>query len=360
MIEGIIHDQNSFPGEMFQLIDQNGQVKNETLLKELTHKQLLDFYEWMVKIRVADNRTNNLQRTGKMGTYASVYGQEACQVGAGLALEKQDWLVPTFRETGMMWCFGLDLEYPLLYWRGNEMGNYHPEDVNCLPIAIPVGSHLIHATGIAWANKLQKKSDSVVFCSFSDGATSEGDFHAALNFAGVLKTKNVFFCQNNGYAISTPTMLQTASKSIAQKAFAYGMKAIQVDGNDVAAVYLACKAALELNRKEDAPILVEAVTYRLGNHTTSDNPKLYREDSEVEEWAKKEPVLRLRKYLESQNLWDEAKEKELQAKCSEEVEAIVQKVLEMPKLNPENMFTMLYAETPPILEAQKQKFLTEK
>ncbi len=233
MTASFIQDQNTFPAEMFQVMDHDGNVVSEEHLKNVEANKLVEFYEWMVRIRVADKKANNLQRTGKMGTYASVYGQEACQVGAGLALQKEDWLVPTFRETGMMWCFGVPLEKIFLYWMGNEIGSNYPEGVNCLPIAITVGGHLPHATGLAWANKLRKIDNSAVLCSFSDGATSEGDFHAALNFAGVMKTANVFFCQNNQYAISTSRKIQTASKTLAQKAFSYGIKAILVDGNDV-------------------------------------------------------------------------------------------------------------------------------
>jgi pyruvate dehydrogenase E1 component alpha subunit len=358
MIKDLVYDQNSFPGEMFQVIAEDGTVKNQELLDSLKPEQLVEFYEWMIRIRIADKKANNLQRTGKMGTYPAVYGQEACQVGPGLALEKKDWLVPTFRETGTMWCFGVPLKQTFLYWMGNEIGSCMPDGVNCFPIAITVGGHLPHATGIAWANKRQN-IDSAVLCSFSDGATSEGDFHAALNFAGVLKTSNVFFCQNNGYAISTKTEIQTASKTIAQKAFSYGMKAILVDGNDVVATYLATKEALRLAREENTPVLIDAVTYRLGDHTSSDNAKLYREDSEVEAMAKKEPFIRIRKYLESQNLWDDAKQEAAEEKAKQEADDIAKKAQATKKLNPENMMTMLYKDIPPPLEEQRKEFREE-
>lgn len=358
MPKDFIHDHNSFPGEMFQVIAEDGSVKDEEQLKKVTPEQLVEFYKWMIRIRIVDAKANNLQRTGKMGTYPSVYGQEACQVGPGLALEKKDWLVPTFRETGTMWCFGVPLDLTFLYWMGNEIGSCMPEDVNCLPIAITVGGHLPHATGIAWANKCQN-IDSAVLCSFSDGATSEGDFHAALNFAGVLKTPNVFFCQNNGYAISTKREIQTASKTIAQKAFSYGCKAIVVDGNDVVATYLATKEALRIAREEHTTVLIEAMTYRLGDHTSSDNAKLYREDSEVEEMAKKEPFIRIRKYLEDQGLWDDEKQTETEEKAKQEADEITKKAQAAKKLNPENMMTMLYKEIPPILEEQRKDFVEE-
>lgn len=350
----MIYDQNTFPSDLYQVMDENGVVKDEAAMKEVSDEQLLEFYTWMVKMRMADQRITNLQRTGKCGTYASIYGQEACQVGAGLALSKQDWLVPTFRETGMMWCFGVPLENMLLYWMGNEKGSQHPEGVNCLPIVIPVGSHLPHATGIAWANKLRKIDDSVVFCSFSDGATSEGDFHAALNFAAVMETANVFFCQNNQYAISTPRTIQTASKTIAQKAFAYGAKAAFIDGNDAVAVYLTCKEAVRIAKEENVPVLIEAVTYRLGDHTTTDNSKLYREDVEVSNWMPKEPLIRVRKYLEEHQLWDDEKESELFADAEKEIEKVVEICLNTSLLPADNIFEMLYKDIAPELREQRK------
>jgi len=357
-ITEILVDQNGFPAEMFQVLDPEGNVVHQNLLDLVSKEQLVDFYKWMVKIRIADRRAINLQRTGQMGTYPSVYGQEACQVGSGLGLEKEDWLVPTFRETGTMWCFGVPLYQTLLYWMGNETGSKMPEDVNCLPIAITVGGHLPHAMGIAWANKRQNKPGAVL-CSFGDGATSEGDFHSALNFAGQMQTANVFFCQNNGFAISTPRSIQTAAKSIAQKAFSYGIKAIQVDGNDVVAVYLAVKQALKEAKENHTPVLIEAVTYRLGDHTTVDNSKLYRADDEVTEMQRREPIARLKKYIEATGLWDEAKEAQLLEECKKGVDEIAEKALTHAKLDPKNMFTMMYAEMTPALQKQHDEFLKQ-
>lgn len=325
----------------------------------LEDEQLRDFYRWMLKIRVADKRANNLQRVGKMGTYPSVYGQEACQVGSGLALSPKDWLVPTFRETGTMWCFGVPLHKTFLYWMGNESGSDMPPEVNCLPIAITVGGHLPHATGIAWANKLRGIKDSVVLCSFGDGATSEGDFHAALNFAAVFRTATVFFIQNNHFAISTPRAIQTASATLAQKAFAYGIKSAYVDGNDVLATYLAVKDAVEQARSLSEPILIEAVTYRLGDHTTSDNARLYRDDEEVEAWKPKDPLSRLRSYLETQDLWSEKEEALFLEEAKEEVEEEAKKALEYPTLSPLKMFSQLYAEMTPELRRQQAELRGE-
>lgn len=352
------YNQNEFPAEPFQVMNEDGEIVNQEAFNMVTAEQLVDFYEWMLKIRIADARANNLQRVGRMGTYPSVYGQEACQVGPGLALQKEDWLVPTFRETGTMWCFGVPLDMTFMYWMGNEMGSKMPDDVNCLPIAITVGGHLPHAAGIAWANKLQQKK-SAVLCSFSDGASSEGDFHAALNFSGVLDLPTVYYLQNNQYAISTHRELQTVSKTFAQKAFAYGIDGALIDGNDVIATYLVTKEALRMAREENKPSLIEAVTYRLGNHTSSDNAKLYREDSEVEAWAPKEPLIRLKKYLISQGLWSDEKEEAHIAACKETVNTIADNALNHPLLDPKNMFDQLYAEKTPQLVEQQNDFIQE-
>lgn len=358
MLQKIFLDRNEFGSEMFQILNSDGKIVDIEVAKLLSNEQLIEFYQWMLKIRVADDRANKLQRVGKMGTYPSVYGQEACQVASGLALEKKDWLVPTFRETGTMWCFGVPLRQTFLYWMGNEIGSCMPDEVNCLPIAITVGGHLPHATGIAWANKL-KQNGSVVLCSFGDGATSEGDFHAAMNFAAVLKTTNVFFVQNNHYAISTPRIIQTASATLAQKAFAYGMKAIFVDGNDVLATYLAVKAAVKYARENSEPVLIEAFTYRLGDHTSSDNSKLYRDDSEVEPWKSRDPIKRLREYLFSINLWDDNQEIKLKEEAKNEVDLIAKEALNQKFLTPVKMFSNLYKDETPELSRQRQELEAE-
>ncbi len=355
-MDNILIDQNGFPSPAFRVLDEDGNILDQDWMIE--DEKLLDFYQWMIKIRIADDKLNKLQRVGRMGTYASVYGQEACQVGAGKALTKSDWLVPTFRESGMMWCFGVPLENIYLYWKGNELGSKMPEDINCLPIAIPVGSHLPHATGIAWANKL-KQTKSAVLCSFGDGASSTGDFHAALNFAGVIKTPVVFLCQNNQYAISTSRTDQTSSATIAQKGFAYGMKSVLVDGNDVVAMYQACKTALGYARENYAPVLIEAQTYRLGEHTTSDNSKLYRDTKEVDKYILKDPLTRVKKYLVSKKIWAEDKEDIFRDMVKEDIEEISDRVLNTPKLTGSNMFDMIYSELTPNLETQKKQFLID-
>jgi pyruvate dehydrogenase E1 component alpha subunit len=354
----IIYGHDPREGQMFQIVNEQGEIVNPQYMPELSDDQFLEIYSWLIRMRISDTKASNLQRQGRMGTYPSIYGQEACQIGAVWPQEKNDWLVPTFRENGMMWMKGMPLEQTYLYWIGNEKGSEFAEDLNILPVAIPVGSHIIHAAGIGWAERL-KGGKNVTVCSFSDGATSEGDFHAAMNFAGVFNTKCVFFCQNNQYAISTKFNLQTASKTIAEKAFGYGLPGLMIDGNDVFAVIAAMKEALELAREFNTTTLIEAITYRLGAHTTSDNPKLYREDEEVEEWAKKEPLIRLEKLLRVKGLLDDTKIVKIAEDATMEVNTAAQAALDSEDPKVSDMFDYLLSETYPELEEQKQQLIDE-
>ena len=343
---------------MFQVMDHNGEIVNSEYANTITDQEAVAVYEWMLKIRIADEKCVNMQRQGRMGTYPSVLGQEACQIGAVYNQQKSDWLVPTFRESGMIWYKGIPLEKVMLYWIGNEKGSEYAEDINVLPVAITVGGHLPHATGIGWAERL-KNGNNITVCSFSDGATSEGDFHSALNFAAVFNAKTVFFCQNNHYAISTHRDMQTKSKTIAEKAFAYGMPGVQVDGNDIFALIAVMKEANQLARDHNIPTLVEAVTYRIGDHTTSDNSKLYREDGEVEDWKPKDPLIRLRAYLFKKGLITDTQEQEMKDKAKEYVEATVKTALETKDPNIDDMFKYLLSESYPALEEQRLQLIEE-
>lgn len=354
----IITSHDPRDGKVFQILNEKGEITDDTHMPNLTDEELVSIYEWMVKIRISDTKANNLQRQGRMGTYASVEGQEACQVGAIWPQEKMDWLVPTFRENGMMWLKGVPLYQTYLYWIGNEKGSEFARDINMMPVAIPVGSHLIHATGIGWAERL-KGGSNVAFCSFSDGATSEGDFHAALNFGAVKRAKALFFCQNNQWAISTPGSIQTASDTIAEKAFAYGLSGIKIDGNDVLAVIAATKEALDFTREHNVPILIEALTYRVGAHTTSDNPKIYRDEAEVDEWKKKDPIDRFEIYLKNKGLLDDQKIEKMKSDATELVNSEAKKALETPDPLLSDMFDYLLSETYPDLEAQKAQLKAE-
>lgn len=343
---------NPLKEEMVQILDPEGNLNEELRPKELTDKIIKELYEQMVFYRMCDKRMLKMQRSGRMGTFAPLEGQEAAQIGSEYAIEKTDWIVPAFRELAAMSAHGMPVESFFLFWRGNEIGSKYPEGVNIMPCSIPVGSQMIHAVGISWAAKLRKEKQIAV-TYFGDGATSEGDFHEAMNFAGVFKTPTIFICQNNQYAISTPRAKQTAAKTIAQKAIAYGFPGIQVDGNDLFAMYAVTKEAAERARKGDGPTLIEAYTYRLGDHTTSDDASKYRTQEEVDEWRKKDPVLRIQKYLAQKKLWDEKYEEKLLEELRKKVDEITEKVESTPDQTVDDIFDYHYAELPQQLKEQK-------
>src|SRR5680860_1448692 len=259
---------------------------DESLMPDLTSERIREMYRMMVFTRRLDERMFSLQRQGRIGTFARVLGQEGAQLGAAYALEDRDWLVPAFRDMGAQLLRGMKPEHMLQYWSGDERGNIIPEGVRMLPTSIPVGTHMLHAAGIAWAMK-NDGEDVAVLTIFGEGATSEGDFSEAMNFAGVLQLPVIFLCQNNQWAISVPYHKQTAACTVAQKAIGYGMPGIQVDGNDIFAVYRATREALERARGGEGPTLIEAHTYRLGDHTTSDDARRYREAEDVAEWEER-------------------------------------------------------------------------
>ncbi|MFB3887766.1 MAG: pyruvate dehydrogenase (acetyl-transferring) E1 component subunit alpha [Thermodesulfobacteriota bacterium] len=345
----LFEDYDPLKGKMFQILKPDGTLQSgqKPLLSD---PETFSLYQKMVFIRLADQRGLMLQRQGRFGTYAPIWGQEACQVGSGYALQKGDWLFPAFREIGVTLMMGIPLKSFYLYWMGNEMGSRAPEGINVLPVSVPVGTQTLHAVGAAWAAKI--KGDPVVsLVFFGDGATSKGDFHEAMNFAGVFKTPTVFFCQNNQYAISVPRSIQTASKTIAQKAIAYGFDGIQVDGNDLFAVFAAAKAAVEKARSGQGPTLIEGVTYRFGPHTTADDPTKYRAEEEVETWKPLDPLVRLRYYLKGRGLWDEGVENKLTEEAQKEIDQAVKDAEVVPVPEVDEIFKYVFAEmTQPLKE----------
>lgn len=307
-----------FEVKFLQIVDEKG-VADESLLPPLSDDQIKEFFEKIILIRTYNSRSLSLQREGRIGTYASIYGQEASEVGSALALETDDWVFPTFRETGVNIVLGYPIWMMFRYWLGDERGMKTPEGLNVFPMSVPVGSHITHATGAALAMRLKgRKSAAVVY--FGDGGSSRGDFHEGLNLAGVFKAPAVFICQNNQWAISVPRKSQTAGKTIAQRAWSYGFEGIQVDGNDVFAMYKATKGALEKAKSGGGPTFIESFTYRLDDHTTADDASRYRTDEEVEEWKKKEPLIRLRKFMQKRGLWTEEYEKETVKRAEEVVD----------------------------------------
>ena len=347
----LVDNFNPLEGKRLQILDEKGNIVEPSLDPRLSTADLKNIFETMLLTKLADEKALALQRSGRMGTFAQVRGQEA-QVSCGLAMKKEDWMVPSFRETGVMFMRCAKLENFFLVFMGYEEGSRAPKDVNNFPVAVPVGSQPLHAVGISWASKLKKeKVCTVTF--FGDGGSSEGECMEAMNFAGVFQTPTVFICQNNQYAISVPRANQTAAKTIAQKAIAYGFKGMQVDGNDPLAVYVATKEALEHARKGNGPTLLELFTYRLGPHTSSDDPTIYREDKEVKEWEKKCPIVRFRKYLEKKKIWNKKYEEQLTTKLKKQIEAAVKTAeKKIKECKPEDMFTYMFKELTPELKEQ--------
>jgi pyruvate dehydrogenase E1 component alpha subunit len=321
----------------------------------------------MVLGRKFDDQLLSLQRQGRMGTFAPITGQEAAQLGAVSLLRPSDWFVPSFREMGAELWRGRSLESVILVFAGYAEGalvgkgnGEEEEAVNNLPVAIPVGSQIPHAVGLGWSIKY-RENDDVVMVFFGDGATSEGDFHEALNFAGVYQCPVIFVCQNNQWAISVPREKQTRSKTLAQKALAYAVPGIQVDGNDVLAVYAAAQEAVDRARSGDGPSLIECVTYRMKMHTTADDPKRYRKEEEVEEWKKHDPISRFQKYLMNKDLLSDKKIEELENEIQEEIKSAVKRAEEKMKdfADPLHMFDHVYSERPAYLDEQRRALAEE-
>jgi len=340
--------------DFLSILDAEGNL-DESLEPDIPEEILLRIHATMLLGRRFDERLLNLQRQGRIGTFPPITGQEASQVGAVAVLRNSDWMVPSFRETAAEIWRGRTLESVIIANNGFSEGAQIPEDSHNLPVSIPVGSQMLHAVGIGFGIRYRKKDD-VVMTFFGDGATSEGDFHEALNFAGVFQTPVIFVCQNNQWAISLPRKKQTRSQTLAQKALAYGLPGIQVDGNDALAVYAAAAEAVDRARKGEGPTLIECVTYRMSVHTTADDPKRYRTDDEVEDWRKRDPLTRLQKYLIRKNrLSDEkiaAAENDVKEKIQTAVDRAEQQMKEFGA--PSDMFNHAYAEMPPFLKEQKE------
>lgn len=313
---------------------------------------LVALYRAMVLTRTYDAKAVALQRTGRLGTFASSLGQEGAMVGLGAAMRPEDVLLPSFREQGAQLWRGVRMVELLLYWGGDERGSDYAGPREDFPICVPVGTHAPHAAGVALAFQLRRES-RVAVCSLGDGATSKGDVYEAMNFAGVRRLPLVFFVNNNQWAISVPRDQQTAAETLAQKAIAAGFPGIQVDGNDVVAVRQAVAEAIETARAGGGPSLVEALTYRLSDHTTADDASRYRDDAEVSAHWKLEPVARLRRYMSEAGLWSKQDEERLIEACAAEVEAAVEAYLALPPLPPTAMFDHLHAELPAAFAEQR-------
>ncbi len=340
-----------------EILDQNAKVDTK-LEPKLSNETLIKMYRYMLKGRRADERMLKMQRQGRLGTFPQASGHEAISMGSVININKDDWHVPAYRELAGMLYRGWPLENVILFWNGFEEGTAPPEETNDLPICVPIASQLLHAAGIGMAMKLQNEK-KVVMTYFGDGAASEGDCHEALNFASVFNAPVVFICLNNQYAISVPLHKQMKAETIAQRAVAYGIPGIRVDGNDVLAVYQATKEAVERARNGGGPTLIEALTYRITPHTTADDPKKYRSEKEQEEWLAKEPLIRFSKYLVNKGVCTEKDLEKLEEEIDTEVKAAVERAETLAKseeyMDPTRMFEFLYKDMPDFLEEQREE-----
>jgi pyruvate dehydrogenase E1 component alpha subunit len=337
-----------FTVEYLSILEADGRL-DEALEPQLSPTDLKRLHRAMLLGRRLDERMLRLQRQGRIGTFAPIKGQEASQLGSAFCLGPTDWMVPSFRETAAMVWRGWPIEKLLLFFSGYLEGGQPAPDQRDLPITIPVATQLPHAVGLAYA--AQYRADpAVVMVFFGDGATSEGDFHEALNVAGVWQVPVVFVCQNNQWAISIPLKKQTHSRTLAGKALAYGIPGIQVDGNDVLAVVAASREAVERARSGGGPTLIECVTYRLGVHTTADDPTRYRSAEELAAWERKDPLTRFAAYLRTRGLLDEGLEQEIDA----EIAAAVERFEAAPPPDPLRMFDHAYGQLPPNVERQRE------
>lgn len=335
--------------ESLSILNADGEL-DKALEPKIPGADLKRLYRSMLATRRFDERCLLLQRQGRIGTYGPCRGQEATPLGVAYTLNDDDWFVPSYRELPAYLWRGWPMEKHLHWWGGSELGSSTPEGINDLPLCVPIGTQCQQAMGIAWGAKL-RNDNTVCACFIGDGGTSQGDFHEALNFASVFKVPLVTVIQNNQWAISLPRQKQSASHTLAQKALAYGMDGIQVDGNDILAVIAAAREAVEKARSGGGPSLIEAITYRLMMHTTADDPRKYRTEEEVAKWEARDPLPRFRDYLRKKKLLDEKIETSFEEEIKAEMDAAVE-AYENTVHDPYEMFRNMYAEMTPELREQ--------
>ena len=319
----------------------------------LSDQETIEALRWMRLSRAVDERALSLQRQGRLGTFPPVEGQEATVVGAAMALDpSKDWIVPQYRELPALLRHGYPLERQFLFLKGNPLGSAVPEDVRILPMQISLASQLPHAVGIAWGLRM-RELDGVVMTYIGEGACSEGDFHEACNFAGVLRAPLVVVVQNNGWAISTPRQSQTAGETIACRAASYGCEGIVVDGNDLQAVYRAAREAVDKCRDGAPPTILEALTFRMGPHTTADDPTRYVDNAVREEWRRRDPIDRVVAYLRARGSWDDDAERELDESIEKAIDDAWAKADATPAPTRDQLFDHVYRSEPARVTAQR-------
>lgn len=346
---------------MRRILKLNGSI-DETLEPELSKEELLKWYEIMVSLRVLDEKGMRLQRQGRIGFHVPIHGQEA-HVGAVAALNDTDWIFPAYREHGCALYRGMSFKDIVNHMFANDLdpqkarripGLFGDNKINFVNPSAPIGTQIIHAVGAAYGAKFTKDGNATLVF-FGDGGTSSNDFHSGMNFAGVYKTPTIFMCQNNGWAISLPRSKQTASKTLADKALGYGMPGIQIDGNDILSVYVTVKEAVDRAKRGEGPTFIESVTYRMGPHTSSDDPTKYRTKDEIEKWQKHDPIIRFEKYLIGKGFLNKEEAKEIWNKYDEMLKNLINEASQRSPPPIETLFTDVYQELPWNLKEQLEE-----
>lgn len=349
-----LNDYNPLENKILKIVDIDGGIVNDSLFPDLDDEQIKEAYRKMLYERVADELAISYQRQGRMYTYTPNLGQEAIHVAAGMNISHDDWLVPSFREMGTLLSKGVTMKDMFLFYLGSERGGCFANAHNTLPIAISIASQLHHAVGIGYSLKYMNLDD-VVFTFVGDGGTSEGDFSESLNFAALWEAPVVFTIQNNQYAISVPVSKQTKAINLAVKGIGFGVPSIKVDGNDFFAMYMAYQTAREHCASGKGPMLIEAYTYRMGAHTTSDDPSKYRDKQEEVRWADYDPMIRLEKYMSATDIWDIDKEM-LRVEYKEEINRLFMEAEEGKSYPLDDVFDYMYSDKPAELVRQKEEY----
>jgi pyruvate dehydrogenase E1 component alpha subunit len=342
--------------ETFQILNEDGKIVNKDDMPDLSDDELKELMRRMVYTRVLDQRSIALNRQGRLGFYAPTAGQEASQLGSQFALEKEDFILPGYRDVPQLIWHGLPLYQAFLFSRGHFHGNQMPEGVHALSPQIIIGAQYVQAAGVALGMKKRGKKN-VAITYTGDGGTSQGDFYEGINFAGAFKAPAIFVVQNNFFAISVPVEKQTNAKTLAQKAVAAGIEGIQVDGMDVLAVYAATKHARDHAISGNGPMLIETITYRYGPHTMAgDDPTRYRTEDLDNEWEKKDPLVRFRKFLESKNLWSEEEENKVIEEAKEDIKKAIKQADQYPKQKVTDLISNMFEELPYNLQEQMEEY----